>query len=246
MTRSFTALALAALALLVALGAARPPLARAGGYTAEERVAYVRRALAALAALGAARDSLELELATAARQKCGGGTQTPRLACLLEQAEQLCRSPGRGDPATCAAAADVILVNLRGAGELVDEPTRVRLVRTAADYHAALLAELRRRYAALAAELVLEDPAASAEPPISAAAIDRFCAGRDHRPRPPRCDAASPTCVPSLSWQRCAAALAWFALAAPTAPTAPPALPAPGAPASSPSPASPPAKERTP
>lgn len=217
---SLAAIIALSIASTLALSLSAPTLraARAEGYSAEERVAYVHRALTSLQALGEARDLLELELSAAARQRCGGsGSQPPRLPCLLDLAAKLCASPGHGDAAACAAAADVILVNLRSAAELVDEPTRVRLVRSAADYHAALLAELRKRYAALAAELVIEDPDAAAELPASAASIDRFCARRDHRPKPPRCDEPSPTCVPSLSWQRCAAALAWFAVA-PSAP----------------------------
>lgn len=202
-------------AVVVLAVAAFARAALAGGYTADERIAYVQRALTALVALGEARDRLEVELSNAARQKCGGsGSQPPRLPCLLEQAEKLCASSRYGDAATCAVAADVILVNLRSAGELVDEPTRVRLVRSAADYHDALLAELRKRYAVLAAELVIEDPEASSAPPVSATAVDRFCVRRDYRPKPPRCDAPSATCVPSLSWQRCTAALAWFAVTA--------------------------------
>jgi hypothetical protein len=206
--------------------------ARAGGYSAEERVGYVQRALSSLAELaaagpadpagtaGPARDRLETELALAARQRCGGGAnQVPKLPCLIEVGAQLCQDARTAKlgttPEICAAAVDVMLVNLRSAGEFVDEATRVRLVRSATDYHAALLAELRKRYAALAAELVIEDPDAAATSPASAASLDRFCARRDHRPKPPRCDQPSATCVPSLSWQRCVAALAWFVTSAP-------------------------------
>lgn len=203
------------------LGSGGVRAARAGAYSAEERVAYVQRALSALATLGAsaARDRLEAELAAAARQRCGGAAnQVPRLPCLLEVGARLCQQAGDayGDAATCAAAVDVMLVNLRSAGELVDEATRVRLVRSSTDYHAALLGELRQRYAALAAELVIEDPDAAATAPAAAASLDRFCARRDYRPKPPRCDQPSATCVPSLSWQRCASALAWFVTSAPS------------------------------
>ena len=229
--RRVTTTALVSLVSLAALLGLRP--AAAETLSAEARVAYVARALTSLHALGEARDRLETALADAARQRCGGrGSQPPRLPCLLELGQKLCRS-GYGDPQACAAAADVILVNLRSAALLVDEATRVRLVRGSADYHAALLAELRARYAVLAAELVIEDPEASlASPassssgatsatsateaaPLSAVALDRFCARRDARPQPPRCNQPSPTCIPSLSWQRCVAALAWFATSPP-------------------------------
>lgn len=206
--------------------------ARAGGYAPEQRAAHVQQALTALVALGADRDRLEVALATAARQRCGAtGNQVPKLPCLLEVGAQLCRGGSYGGAETCAAAVDVMLVNLRSAGDLVDEATRVRLVRGAADYHAALLVELRKRYAALAAEWILEDPEAGAVAPASAPSLDRFCARRDYRPKPPRCDQLSETCVPSLSWQRCVAALAWFV-------TSPPLPAGAGSPASASSPSS--------
>lgn len=203
----------ALLALLVAAAGAR-----AGGYAPEQRAAHVQQALTALVALGEDRDRLETALAAAARQRCGAtGDQVPKLPCLLEVGAQLCRGGSYGGAEACAAAVDVMLVNLRSAGELVDEATRVRLVRGAADYHAALLAELRKRYAALAAEWLIEDPEAAAAAPASAPSLDRFCARRDYRPKPPRCDQPSETCVPSLSWQRCVAALAWFVTSPPLA-----------------------------
>ncbi len=225
------------IALLVAVSSGTA--ARAGGYSPEERVAFVQRALSALSALGDGRDRLEAALAAAARQRCGAsGNQVPKLPCLLEVGAKLCGGGGYGAVETCSAAVDVMLVNLRSAGELVDEATRVRLVRGAADYHAALLGELRKRYAALASEWILEDPEAAASAPASAASLDRFCARRDHRHKPPRCDQPSETCVASLSWQRCVSALAWFVTSPPLPPSPlspPPASASPPAPPAAPS-----------
>jgi hypothetical protein len=195
---------------------------RSSSYSGEARVAYVTRALAAMTSLGPAALRLEHALSDAARKRCASrGDQPPRLPCLLDLAQKTCASSAAeyGGAETCAAAADVILVNLRSAVDLLDEATRVRLVRSSTDYHAAALAALRLRYAALAAELVIADPDASAGPPgvaASAPSIDRFCAGRDYRPEPPRCNQPSPTCVPSLSWQRCAAALVWLVTTPPS------------------------------
>lgn len=210
-------------------------------YQRDDRVRSVAQTLEALGALGPDAAALELELAAAARQRCGASGRPPALACLLPLAAAACERRPVAARAACAAAADAMLVNLRSANDWVDEPTRVRLVRGAADYHRALLGELARRYAALAAELVLEEPAlarelgaqVAADAPastwsLSPAVLDAFCARRDFRARPPRCSQPEPTCVPSLSWQRCVAALAWYV-------TQPALEPAPG-PAAAPAP----------
>ncbi len=244
--------ALACLCALIAVGlfvdatapaiaqpAVAPSTSASTSYTADARTAYVARALTAMHSLGPAALRLETSLSDAARKRCATRSdQPPRLPCLLDLAQKTCAAAAAaaeyGGAETCAAAADVILVNLRSAVELLDEATRVRLVRSSTDYHAAQLTALRARYAALAAELVIEDPDASAEQPASASSIDRFCAGRDYRAEPPRCKQPSPTCVPSLSWQRCAAALVWLV----TTHSPSPSLPSPSS--------SPSAKEPTP
>ena len=246
MRRKGASLALAALSgLLVVIGARAwaqpssssspsqiPSSGAAATRATEARVAALALSLRALAALGAEAPRLEAELATASRQRCGSGERPPVLPCLLLLAQEVCASRPAAARASCVAAADVMLVNLRSANDWVDEATRVRLVRGAADYHRALLEELSARYAALAAELVLEEssllaelalerapasppgapsaPARASVPTVQPAVLDRFCSRRDHRIRPPRCNAPSATCVPSLSWQRCVAALAWF------------------------------------
>ena len=99
----------------------------------------------------------------------------------------------------------------------VDEATRFRLVRGSADYRAALAAELHRRHAALAAELVLSGTARSTTPSGrpgdsatagEAAAIDGLCVRRDRAIH--ACPPGDTACVPSLPWSRCVAALVWF------------------------------------
>jgi hypothetical protein len=159
---------------------------------ADDRVAYVTRALAAVHALGpTGRDHIEQELYTAARTRCHAD-----IACLVAAATTLCH----GD-AACEAAADVAAVNTRATNDWVDETMRARLVRSSADYRAALAAELHHRFAALAAELVLAGGR-------DAAAIDHLCRERDRAIHACRDDDA--TCVPSVPWSRCAAALVWF------------------------------------
>jgi hypothetical protein len=162
-----------------------------------DRVGYVTRSLAAVQQLGAAgRDKLELDLYTAARTSCRAGSATPSIECLVEAATKRCK----GD-ATCAAAADIVATNMRATNDWLDEPTRVRILRTSTDYRAALAAELRKRNAVLAAELALGGRA-------DGASIDRFCRDRDRSVHV--CEVGDPSCVPSVPWSRCVAALVWF------------------------------------
>ena len=157
-------------------------------YAATARVDYLARAIAAVRALGAnGRRALEDALYSGARDRCRAALGPPAVACTIDVARAHC-----ADRAPCHVAADIVLVNRRAETELVDEPTRLRLVASAPDFHAALLAELDARYAALAAALALAEPA-----PITAAIlparIDRFCARH-----------------PTIDYPRCAAALVWY------------------------------------
>lgn len=166
----------------------------------------VREALTAVRALGSAgRDALDRDLYAAARAKCRADAAPPAADCLIDAARAICK--GDGD-AACAAAADVIATNLRAVDDFVDETTRARLVRGSTDYHAALATELHRRYAALAAELVLAGGTGD-----EAAAIDHLCRERDRKIH--ACAPGDAACVPSLPWSRCVAALVWFVGGAP-------------------------------
>jgi hypothetical protein len=160
--------------------------------SSDARVAHLAAAIAQLQAIEPY--AFERELYDAIRVKCG---TSPKTACMIETARAACAQRG------CAASADVIVTNLHAERALVDEPTRVRLVRTSTDYHAAVVAEVRKRYAILAAELVLAAPAASL-----AAQIDAFCVERDRVAR--RCAPGAPACIGSIAYQRCAAGLVWF------------------------------------
>jgi hypothetical protein len=169
------------------------------------RVAHIESALAAVRALSpAGRDALDRTLYEATRTRCRGDGGAPSASCLITAARAACAA----DPerARCEAAADVIVANLRAANAWVDEPTRIRLVRGSTDYRAALAAELRRRYAALASELVVGPEAGSGAG--DAGAIDRLCAQRDRAVH--ACEPSDAACVPSLPWSRCVAALVWF------------------------------------
>ena len=158
---------------------------------------YLARALAAVHSLGpAGRDHLERDVYAAARTRCHAESSRPAPACLAAAATELCH----GD-ATCEAAADIVATNTRAADDWVDEATRARLVRSSADYRAALSTELMHRFAALAAELALSGGS-------DADAIDHLCRERDRKIH--ACDAGDASCVPSLPWSRCVAALVWF------------------------------------
>jgi hypothetical protein len=152
------------------------------------RVAHLEAALGELRATDAF--ALERAVYEAIRKACGA---SPKLGCMIETARRRCTG----------AACDVIVTNLHAERGLLDEPTRIRIVRTTSDFHAATLAELRQVYAVLAAELVLSPPA-----PSLAAQIDRFCVERDRVAR--RCAPNAKACVGTIAYQRCAAGLVWF------------------------------------
>jgi hypothetical protein len=200
MTAFVTATAFAAAAFAASPAAAEPL----------PRVAHIERALAAVRALGpAGRDALDRTLYEATRTQCRGDGGAPDASCLIAAARAACAADP--DRARCEAAADVIAANLRATNAWVDEPTRIRLVRGSTDYRAALAVELRRRYAALASELVVGPEAARPGGSGDGAlprAIDLLCARRDRAVH--ACEPGDAACVPSLPWSRCAAALVWF------------------------------------
>jgi hypothetical protein len=165
-----------------------------GPYAASARAAHLARAIGAGRALGAdGRIALERELYDRGRATCRATTDVPAAACMIAEASAACAT--RPDRDGCLAFADAIVVTQRAETEVVDRATRMRVVAGAADYHAGMLAEVSTRNAALAADLVLAEPAPlGAEPDAIAARIDRFCAGRSAPP----------------DYQRCAAALVWY------------------------------------
>jgi len=169
---------------------------------APDRAGYVARALTAVQQLGSARDALDAKIYAAARTQCHADSAAPTIACLIDAARAQCA----GD-ASCIAAADVIVTNLRSVDAFVDEVTRVRLLRGSADYRVALAAELRRRYAVLAAELVLAGASDEAH------AIDELCTKRDAAIHV--CEPGATDCIPSLPYARCVAALVWYVGGAP-------------------------------
>jgi hypothetical protein len=162
-----------------------------------DRRAYIERALSAVRSLGdAGRTKLDRDLYAAARASCHAEDSIPTPTCLIDAARGVC-----GSDATCLVVADVIATNLRGTNELLDEAARMRILRRARDYRTELTTELVRRYAVLAAELVLDGR-------HDAAAIDQLCTERDRVIH--ICEAGAPACIPSIPWSRCVAMLVWF------------------------------------
>jgi hypothetical protein len=157
----------------------------------DARTSYIARALDSVHALGGKRAQLETDLYQACRQAG---------ACTDAIVDERCHHDG-----ACMAAADIILTNLRAANSWVDQNTRAQLVRSSTDYHAALLVELRKHYAALASELVVEANTGAAQ---VAGAIDRLCSTRDREVH--ACNPGDTACVSSIPWTRCVAALVWF------------------------------------
>jgi hypothetical protein len=158
----------------------------------EARTSYIASALDALHSLGAQRTQLEADLYQACRHAGGCSDAIVEARCHRE--------------AACTAAADIIVTNLRAANSWVDENTRAQLVRSSTDYHAALLIELRKRYAALAAELAIG--AHGDAPNGDAESINWLCATRDREVH--ACKPGDAACVSSIPWTRCVAALVWF------------------------------------
>jgi hypothetical protein len=186
----------------------------AGPYASDARRAHLARAIDAIRALGGdGRRAFERELHEATRVRCRPTAHPATTTCAIEVARTTCA--GKPDPAGCLAAADLVLTHQHAEHDLVDERTRVRLVRSSSDYHAAILDELRAQFALLAAELALAmpDPGGAPGDPVTAASqlaalVDRFCVERDREVH--RCAPGAKGCVPGLPWQRCAAGLVWY------------------------------------
>jgi hypothetical protein len=174
----------------------------ASASAAPDHIAYIARAVAALRAMTPpARAAFDRELYEAARTTCHADASAPTNTCLVEVARKRC-----GADASCAAAADVVITNQLSVPDFIDDAARIRIVRGSTDFQAALAAKLRERYGVLATELVLSGSAIGDAG--DGAAIDRLCRERDRSVH--ACEPGDATCVGSLPWSRCVAALAWY------------------------------------
>ena len=132
------------------------------------------------------------------RNKCQASEMTLRVGCMLEAASQNCKQLRGDDLERCRRASDVIATNLLAERVLVPDDVRYQLLSKQRDARTAIARELYRRYAALVSELAMSDffPGPRATSAALATAIDAFCS-----------DVAG---TRDLSWQYCAAAIAWF------------------------------------
>lgn len=207
-------------------------LAEGQPYTQDKRVAHLASAVDGMTAMGdAGRRAVESAIYDAVRAKCRPGNRAAPITCLIAAARDVCGgkpAPTKGVSPTsagagaavasagdkCLAVADVIVTNQHAEKSMLDEATRMRLVREAADYHQAVIAAMEARWAVLAAELALVAPDGTL-----AERIDHVCRERDRQVRP--CSVAEgngmaansggvPTCVGTIAYQRCAAGLVWF------------------------------------
>lgn len=178
------------LVLAVVAMLAGPARAEAPGYGREQRVAYLERALGAVRAMAPAEViALEDALQAGARNQCKASYGLPPVNCLLQVANTYCEARPSAERSGCHLVADVALTNQLGETEWVDERTRIKLMNASGGFRVAMRAELRTRYAALAAEMTLTASGAS-----PADRIDGLCAGTRR----------------TLTWQRCAAAITWY------------------------------------
>jgi len=188
--------------VLVVLGVLARVATAEPTYAPAARVAHLRAALDGLAKLGAdSRHALEVELHDAVRTKCRAATTRASTSCLIEVGQAVCGA--KPQQTMCLAVADVMLTNQHAETDLLDDATRMKLVRGSTDYHAAVNLALRAIYALLAAELALGPQAGD-----DATRIDAFCAGRDATVH--ACEPGAKACVASMAYQRCAAGLVWY------------------------------------
>lgn len=132
------------------------------------------------------------------RNKCQASEMTLRVGCMLEAASQNCKQLHGDALERCRRASDVIATNLLAERVLVPDDVRYQLLSKQRDARTAIARELYRRYAALVSELAMSDafPGPRATTAALATSIDAFCS-----------EVAG---TRDLSWQYCAAAIAWF------------------------------------
>lgn len=201
-----------------------------GTYAGETRISHLDAAIAGMTAMGdAGRRAFDIAIYDAMRARCKPGNRAAPTACLIATARDVCAGKATAKEATviaaardaiakagdrCLAVADVVITNQHSEKSMLDETTRMRLVRESADYHLAVIAAMEARWAVLASELALISPSGSL-----AARIDQLCRQRDREVRP--CSTADangtaansggkPACVGTIAYQRCAAGLVWF------------------------------------
>lgn len=174
-------------------------LALAGVAHADDRSSYIADAIEAIRGTDAATlANTRKYLQVVERNKCQAPEMTLRVGCMVEAAAQNCKQLPDAARERCRRASDVIATNQLSERVFVPNDVRFQLMMKQKDARKAVRNELDRRYAGLVAELAMAPgfPGARAETKALATSIDRFCT-----------EVAG---TRDLSWQYCAAAIAWF------------------------------------
>jgi hypothetical protein len=168
-------------------------------YDKSTRVAHIERTLAAFDAV---TDEWLIDtyayLYVVERNQCQAPLESLTVRCLLEAARRNCQHPVESFQDQCDRVSDVIITTRLSERHFISKGTRFRIVSEHTDYRRAILAELRRRYAALVTEMTMFYPSSGRDQDRTelARAIDGYC--------------LTVSKMRSLSWQHCSAVIIWF------------------------------------
>jgi hypothetical protein len=189
----------AAIAAALVLATAPAPGRIARAEPTPPRAAYLAELIEAIrgsdaAALANTRKYIQV----VERNRCQAPEMTLRVGCLVEAAGQNCKSLAADARERCRLVSDAIATNLLAERVFVPDDVRYDLMAKQRDARTAIARELARRRAALVAELAMSElfPGPRAGTAALAASIDQFC--------------SRVAGTRDLSWQYCAAAIAWF------------------------------------
>lgn len=168
-------------------------------YNKSVRVAHIERTLAAFDAV---TDEWLVDtyayLYVVDRNQCHAPLESLTVRCLLEAARRNCQHRVESFQDQCDRVSDVIITTRLSERHFISKGTRFRIMSEHTNYRRAMLGELRRRYAALVAEMTMFHPSSrqDQDPTELARAIDGYC--------------LTVSKIRSLSWQHCSAAIIWF------------------------------------
>lgn len=164
-------------------------------YTGDERVVQLQNSVEVTQRTPAAELARAYEhVAKAERGACAAGSRRVRLECLLASARKYCDAqPNAGD---CLVYADVIVSNVIAEQLWVPTARRYEIMAQTKSWRSEVAREVRRKQAALAADLRLRTKGSLEASSVLARAIDRYC--------------TSSAFETGLSWQICASSLVWF------------------------------------
>jgi len=181
-------------------------------YSVENRTLYISQALAGLrASRPEFLRNLYKYLYAIERNACRAPTEIMRVDCLIEAARQNCKQRNSERAAECERVSDVVITNRISEREFIPRAAAQKIMKATADKaksdlisktptdpRAALLTELRGRYAELVIELATE--------------VDEDMRIIDGERLPKTIDAYCVSHAPqrNLTWEQCASAIVWF------------------------------------